>query len=197
MNHLRKFNEKLTYVPKGVVDGGNRYKGRPDEPSEWVKSQDGFHDHGFVINGNWFPFGAVQDHVFIGKPGDSNKMIIEIIDSANRKFKDDLIFPICHLWIYNTWMKYSGPATPSHWFQAPLYTKEKAIDISEYLIQKFDETGYTQSIIAIAEGWICVRKKDPYNCFGDAYTKSGRFIDNPNLMSRYNWNKDNKIFFVE
>ena len=189
MKHLKKFNENIIYIPSDEIKSGG-------PPTEGTTKKEGYLENAYVVNGAWFPFG-IPKKLIIGSPkGEISEIMKRIIDDANDKFKDDLAFPICYAWIYNSWMKYRVPVTPSYWFQAPLYEKEKAIELSEYLTQKFDETFAKISVIAIAGGWVWIRKDDKYNCFGEAYVKSGRFIDNPHVMSKYGWN-NNRIFFVE
>ena len=50
--------------------------------------------------------------------------------------------------------------------------------------------------MAIAGGWCLPKKEDPSNSCGDAYVKSGRFIDNYELLKGY-WDSNNRIFFIK
>lgn len=184
-----RLNESITYIPENEVNGGK-------SPSEEIQKKGGFIENAYVINGAWFPFG-IPKKTIIGVPdGIGKKTMDNIIQDANNKFEDDLILPIVYVWVYNTWMKYQIPMTPSYSFQAPLFDKDKAIEISEYLTDRFNETFAKMSVIAIAGGWVYVKEELGLNCDGEAYIKSGRFIDKLPLLVKYGWDK-NKIFFVE
>lgn len=157
-------------------------------------------DNAYVINGYWFPYGYREKPDKIYKPTNYQKLIMSnIINNVNDKYSSDLIIPICYHWFYHTWMV-KDPLhmiwTPSYWFQMPVYSENKAIEIAKYLTYKFDETGIKITLMAIAGGWCLPKKEDPYNSFGDAYVKSGRFIDNYELIKKY-WDSDNRIFFIK
>jgi len=192
MKYIETFNESIRHL-KNVVKGDRKMT---KQEIEWLKKQDLYFENAYVVNGAFFPYGVKEIPGKIIFPDKSLKNEMkQIISETNEFFKNDMIIPIWYDWIFNTWM-IKEPLltiqTPSYLFQVPVYTKEKAIEIAEFLTEKFKK----QSVIAISGGWVLPNKKMPGSSQGDAYVKSGRFIDRPDLLKKY-WNKENRIFFID
>jgi hypothetical protein len=140
--------------------------------------------NGWVINGVWFPYGIAKflDTVRIVEEANVPKTIIEnTLNKIEKEFSKNLIIKTSYVWSYSTWFK---QYVPSYMFQFPLKFKEneryKVELVALKILESIDAHLGFKGMISIAYGYgeMIPNKTMPQSSNGEAYFKTGRYIDN-------------------
>lgn len=147
---------------------------------------------GYVINGIYFLAG-VKERLFADLSDETKSELYEILTEINDKWQEELLAPFVGEWLFGPFAPKYNVWIPGYIFQAPCKTKKNSVKISEELVKKLKSIYYNPICIAIGEGEIVI-SDDKFNCYGSAYTKSGKYIDN--LQNCYDMIKSKKDIVI-
>jgi len=136
-------------------------------------------ENGYVVNAHFF-VGGFKENFFLDLTDEDKQHLDNILKIVSKQYKNSMFAPLSGVWLFGVFAANYNLWIPAYSFQAPFKTLESAEKASNKLLEKLSLFSKSPICIAISHGDIKVNYKNLQRCYGSAYHKSGRYIDDPN-----------------